>query len=199
MSSTEEYIFPGLDDAEVHLPDNDTLTRYLDSYFTTTHYSYPFLEEYATRQLLEVPREALDPVHRALLYALCSHGADAPGLAGSISSEGERYMQLAWKALPSLLSRPFRSTVQVLLLLCFSLRHVGLPAQGFALNVDGLLTLSRYSATRTVLRGRSRRWQSGSDSAMGCTWRARGHWPVSMLASVRCLPSSLSGLFISRD
>ena len=122
--STEEYLFPGLDDADSFLPDHETLTRYLDSYFTSTHYLYPFLDEAATRQLNDAPRQSLDPVSRAMLYVLCSHGIDATGLAGLISNEGERYMRLAWKALPSLLSRPFRSSMQVILLMCLSLRHV---------------------------------------------------------------------------
>ncbi|KDE04373.1 hypothetical protein MVLG_05165 [Microbotryum lychnidis-dioicae p1A1 Lamole] len=123
VASAEQYVFPGLDDPESHLPDLGTLNQYLDSYFTSTHYSYPFLDETATRQLLHTPQHLLDPVNRALLYALCSLGADATDLAGVISSEGERYMQLAWKSLPSLLARPFRSSVQVLLLICLSLRN----------------------------------------------------------------------------
>ncbi|KAM0753452.1 hypothetical protein T439DRAFT_322357 [Meredithblackwellia eburnea MCA 4105] len=119
----EELIWNGLDEYQTFLPDRTTMQGYLDKYFTSMHYLFPLLDEPATRSLLDVPPSALDPVERSLLYSLCAHGADAVGLSGSVTPEGEKYFRLAWRSLPTLISRPFRLSMQVLLLMCLSLRN----------------------------------------------------------------------------
>ncbi|KAI5477299.1 hypothetical protein MNV49_006520 [Pseudohyphozyma bogoriensis] len=122
MTTTEENLFAGLDDPTCHLPDVATLSRYLDVYFGSTHIMFPFLNETATRQLAGLPYSSINAVNRALLYALCANAANADSLTGSTCAESEKYSQLAWKALPSLLARPFRTTIQTLLLMCLTLK-----------------------------------------------------------------------------
>ncbi|KAK4054334.1 hypothetical protein OIO90_003567 [Microbotryomycetes sp. JL221] len=122
MQSTEQFIFPGLDDPEDNLPDTATLNHHVDVYFRH-HFAWPFLDEAATRQLAQQPRAQLDPVEKALLHALIAVAADLNELTGVATEEGERHLRHAWRALPSLISRTFRSSVQTILLMILALRN----------------------------------------------------------------------------
>ncbi|KAM0789605.1 hypothetical protein ACM66B_000411 [Microbotryomycetes sp. NB124-2] len=122
MQSTEQYIFPGLDSDHEDLPDNAQLNKYVDAWFAN-HFAWPFLDETTTRKLVNQPRSRLDPVERALLHALIANAADYDDLTGRISEVAEHHMRLAWQSLPSLMSRPFRSSIQTILLLVLALRN----------------------------------------------------------------------------
>ncbi|KAK4054116.1 hypothetical protein OIV83_001141 [Microbotryomycetes sp. JL201] len=122
MQSTEQYTFPGQDTEDEDLPDNEQLNEYLDTWFSN-HYAWPFLDEASTRQLVKQPRSKLDPVNRALLHALIANAADYEGPTGFVSEAGEHHLRLAWLSLPSLMGRPFRSSVQTILLLVLALRN----------------------------------------------------------------------------
>ncbi|KAM0789206.1 hypothetical protein ACM66B_000051 [Microbotryomycetes sp. NB124-2] len=122
LATTDEWLFAGLDDPEDHLPDNATLHRYADLFFSNTFPQYPFLDETETRSLINGPRSSLSASTKALLYSLIAHSADSMESPGTLSIEGTKYLQLAWKSLPSILSRPYRNSLQALIMLTLALR-----------------------------------------------------------------------------
>jgi hypothetical protein len=93
----------------------------IDSYFGSTHILFPIVDEATVRGLATMPSE-LDPVNRALLWALCSLGLDASYHGTRITDQGENLLQMAYLAIPSMLACPFRSSVQALLLLAICMR-----------------------------------------------------------------------------
>lgn len=122
-SSEEEFLFPGLDSATNELPPTEILDSYLDSYFGSTHLMFPVVDEVTVRDMASVSG-SLDPVHRTILYAICSMGADAAQTTSEmvVSAEGQRLLEAAWKSLPSILARPFRPSVQALILIAIAFR-----------------------------------------------------------------------------
>ncbi|KAK4051411.1 hypothetical protein OIV83_002895 [Microbotryomycetes sp. JL201] len=122
LATTDEWLFAGLDDPCDHLPDNVTLHQHVNTFFKNTFPQYPFLDEAEVRKLIDGPRFSLTASTRALLYSLIAHSADSMEPPGTLSDEGTKYLELAWKSLPSILSRPYRVSLQALIMLTISLR-----------------------------------------------------------------------------
>lgn len=61
-----------------------------------------------------------------LLHLIVSQGADSASESPRLSKDGRIYLEQAWLALPSVMSQPYRTSLQVLLLLCHALRTVSL-------------------------------------------------------------------------
>ncbi|KAK4057262.1 hypothetical protein OIO90_001759 [Microbotryomycetes sp. JL221] len=151
LATSDEWLFAGLDDPEDHLPDNTALHRYADMFFVSTFPIFPFLEEGEIRSLINNPRSSLNAVTKALLYALIAHSADSECEPGTLSPVGTKFLQLAWKALPSIASRPYRVSVQALIMLSLALRTR--EREGLAWTVGSLAIRIALSFGMHLARG----------------------------------------------
>jgi len=126
MTFSEEFVFPGLDVPTIPLPDDPYMTTFVEAYFRHYQCLFPFLDKerfLAANRAIRTgtPSEEFPmPLH----YLVISLGADNSSGNRRLTDTGHRYLQAAWKALPSLLGRPYRSTVQTLLLMVLALRAV---------------------------------------------------------------------------
>lgn len=125
---TEEVYFPGLDPPSVPLPMEPALSRYVDGYFKSIHLMYPCIDESTIRSMLQDVQSARQEseINMLLLYLVVSLGADCSTDTRSTTEVGERYLQIVWKALPSILGRVDRIAVQCLLLMTIAYRCVSL-------------------------------------------------------------------------
>lgn len=123
VSRVEEIHFRGIFGPRMPLPPPATLTRYLDAYFRDIHPLFPVVDEASIRHLAANPANA-DPLSMTLMHLIVSQGADCCTPSASPSQDGSTFLQQAYMALPSVLARPFRTSLQILLLLAKGLRAV---------------------------------------------------------------------------
>lgn len=128
MTSAEEMILPGqLELCHHPLPSQPELETYVSTYFRTFHILYPVLEESWLRSQLarsKGPQTAGgDFATPAVVYLVISLGASMTS-SSHASLVSKTYLDQAWKALPVILGRPFRSSVQALVLMAVALRLV---------------------------------------------------------------------------
>ena len=128
MTSAEEMILPGqLELCQHPLPSQPDLETYVSTYFRTFHILYPVVEEAWLRQQLKRPKgphaAGGDFATPAVIYLVVSLGASMTTSAHA-SAVSETYLNQAWKALSVILGRPFRSSVQALVLMAVALRLV---------------------------------------------------------------------------
>lgn len=147
MSSSEEYQSPNLFKTQPELPSPPKVGVYLDKYFQLVHPSFPIVDEKRIRAMAAQPSMA-DPLSMTLLHLVTSHGADCCTPTAAFSSDGERYLDHAWMAMPSILAATFRTSVQILLLICLGLRNVCQHLQRYH------LSLFVCSVTKMALLGR---------------------------------------------
>ncbi|KAJ9118362.1 hypothetical protein QFC24_006190 [Naganishia onofrii] len=138
MSGAEEMILPGqLELCHHPLPPQPALETYISTYFRTFHILYPVLEESWLRSQLirstnggpqQTATAAGEDFVTPVVYLVVSLGASmstttAPTASNQQSSNvSKTYLDLAWKALSVILGRPFRSSVQALVLMAVALR-----------------------------------------------------------------------------
>lgn len=128
MTSAEEMILPGqLELCQHPLPSQPDVETYVSTYFRTFHILYPVVEEAWLRLQLNRPKgphaAGGDFATPAVVYLVVSLGASMTASAHA-SAVSETYLNQAWKALSVILGRPFRSSVQALVLMAVALRLV---------------------------------------------------------------------------
>lgn len=132
MSSAEEMMLPGQVETCHHpLPPEPALETYISTYFKTFHILYPIIEETWLRTILHRPKgpqSAGQDFVTPVLYLVISLGASMTPSTHQSSAVARTYFELAWKTLSVILGRPFRSSVQALLLLAIAMRTVS-PAK----------------------------------------------------------------------
>lgn len=155
MSSAEELMLPGQVEACHHpLPPEPALETYISTYFKTFHILYPVVEETWLRALLHRiagPQSGAQDFITPVLYLVISLGASMTPSSHQSSAVARTYFELAWKTLSVILGRPFRSSVQALLLLAIAMRtrsKDGLAWQmtGSAIRISQSLGLHRQSS-----------------------------------------------------
>lgn len=140
MSGAEEMILPGqLELCHHPLPPQPALETYISTYFRTFHILYPVLEESWLRSQLirstnggpqQTATAAGEDFVTPVVYLVVSLGASMSTTTASTASNqqssnvSKTYLDLAWKALSVILGRPFRSSVQALVLMAVALRLV---------------------------------------------------------------------------
>lgn len=130
MTSAEEMIIPGqLELCHHPLPPQPELETYIATYFRTFHVVYPVVEEPWLRAQLDRPKAqhmaaaAGEDVVAPVVYLVVSLGASmSPG--NQSTGVSKTYLDQAWKALSVIMGRPFRSSVQALVLLAVAFRLV---------------------------------------------------------------------------
>ncbi|KAJ9093164.1 hypothetical protein QFC21_006480 [Naganishia friedmannii] len=132
MTAAEEMVLPGqLELCHHPLPPQPALETYVSTYFRTFHILYPVLDEIWLRSQLirrqKGPQQAAGEDFVApVVYLVVSLGASMTPTAASnhqsVSAVSRTYLDLAWKALSVILGRPFRSSVQALVLMAVALR-----------------------------------------------------------------------------
>ena len=129
MSSAEELILPGQEETCLHpLPPQPALETYVSTYYKTFHVLYPIVDETWLRPLLyraKGPESPAQDFVTPVLYLVISLGASMTPSSHQSSAVARTYFELAWKTLPVIQGRPFRSSVQALLLLAIAMRTVG--------------------------------------------------------------------------
>jgi hypothetical protein len=135
MGFSEELLFPAMGEPHHPLPSEPELTTYVDAYFRNHHVLYPILDEEMIRAYFSRSWDVhnIDDCLLPVLYLVVSLGADLVSQSRQTTQVGRTYFEYAWKALPVLMARPFRTSAQALVLLALTLRAVSLlPAsQGF--------------------------------------------------------------------
>lgn len=112
------------------LPPEPQLSQYVDSFFRHAHPFLPCLDEVMVRSFFRVQALAprLPPVGPEspppLFYLVVSIGAHYVESNDRLSDVYERYLRYAWRAIPSLLARPYHTAVQSYILLIWALRMV---------------------------------------------------------------------------
>jgi hypothetical protein len=128
MTSAEEMIIPGqLELCHYPLPVQPELETYVASYFRSFHVVYPVVEEPWLRAQLDRPKTQMagagEDVVAPVVYLVVSLGASmTPGTQSA--SVSKTYLEQAWKALSVIMGRPFRSSVQALVLMAVAFRLV---------------------------------------------------------------------------
>jgi hypothetical protein len=149
MSSAEELMLPGQVEACHHpLPPEPALETYISTYFKTFHILYPIVEETWLRALLhrtEGPQSVAQDFITPVLYLVISLGASMTPSSHQSSAVARTYFELAWKTLSVILGRPFRSSVQALLLLAIAMRTVS----GSRSCGDRVLVRWKFTRSRT--------------------------------------------------
>lgn len=128
MTSAEEMILPGqLELCHHPLPQQPDLETYVSTYFRTFHILYPVIEESWLRSQLTRPQgphtAGGDFATPTVVYLVISLGASMTTNSQS-AAVSKTYLDLTWKALSVILGRPFRSSVQALVLMAVALRLV---------------------------------------------------------------------------
>jgi hypothetical protein len=128
MASAEEMVVPGQLELCSHpLPPQPELETYVSTYFRTFHIIYPVLDESWLRPQLirpKGPQKAGEDFITPLIYLVVSLGASMTASSHQSSAVSKTYLDQAWKALSVILGRPFRSSVQALILMAVALRLV---------------------------------------------------------------------------
>ncbi|KAJ9095053.1 hypothetical protein QFC19_007733 [Naganishia cerealis] len=154
MTSAEEMILPGqLELCNHPLPPQPELETYISTYFRTFHILYPVLDESWLRSQLSRPKgpqTAGEDVASPVVYLVVSLGASMTANSLQSSTVSKTYLDQAWKALSVILGRPFRSSVQALVLMAVALRlrskdGVAWSMIGSAIRIGQSLGLHRYT------------------------------------------------------
>ena len=128
MSGAEEMILPGqLELCHHPLPPPAELEVYVSTYFRTFHIIYPVLDESWLRAQLtrpKGPQTAAEDFVTPVVYLVVSLGASMTASSHQSSAVSKTYLDQAWKALSVILGRPFRSSVQALILMAVAFRLV---------------------------------------------------------------------------
>jgi len=128
MSGAEEMILPGqLELCHHPLPPQAELETYVSTYFRTFHIIYPVLDEVWLRAQLtrpKGPQTASEDFVTPVVYLVVSLGASMTASTHQSSAVSKTYLDQAWKALSVILGRPFRSSVQALILMAVAFRLV---------------------------------------------------------------------------
>jgi hypothetical protein len=131
MSGAEEMILPGqLELCHHPLPPPAELETYVSMYFRTFHIIYPVLDETWLRTQLtrpKGPQTATEDFVTPVVYLVVSLGASMTASSHQSSAVSKTYLDQAWKALSVILGRPFRSSVQALILMAVAFRLVSQP------------------------------------------------------------------------
>ncbi|KAM0788729.1 hypothetical protein ACM66B_002821 [Microbotryomycetes sp. NB124-2] len=106
--------------SQAALPPDDEMRIALDSYFNSFYRFFPIVDELSIRRLLESPTRG--PLATAMLCVLCSLGISAQSQTLELDPDAEELLQTAWKSLPWLMGQPYRSSVQVMLLMAIAMR-----------------------------------------------------------------------------
>lgn len=131
MTGSEMVEFPFWSQPWDPLPPNDQLRAALNAYFAHTHCLYPCLNEANIRHYLSDGPAPPRPPNELmpLLYAVISIGACSLRETPGMDVMSEKYLELAWKALPLVLARPFKTSAQTLVVLALAFRAVSLSTQ----------------------------------------------------------------------
>ncbi|KAM0791893.1 hypothetical protein ACM66B_004148 [Microbotryomycetes sp. NB124-2] len=117
---SEEYRIPSdVDPSIIQLPPTSEITQALDAYLCTFHLLWPVLDEAPLRQAAAASNH--DPIVKAMLFAVCSLGFSAR-VHTDDPLRADTMLQATWHLFPSLLSRPYRATVQTLILMGLAMR-----------------------------------------------------------------------------
>ncbi len=128
MGFSEELLFPGMVEPRHPLPPEPDLSTFVDAYFRGHHVLYPMLDEATIRAHISeyVDLNNIEDCLVPVLYMVVSLGADMASGRCRTTEVGKRYFEYAWKTLPVLMARPFRTSAQALILLALALRAVSL-------------------------------------------------------------------------
>lgn len=130
MTAAEEMTLPGQSELCHHpLPPPSDLETYVATYFSTFHILYPVVDEPWLRAQLDRPKSQMtgEDIVAPVVYLVVSLGASmmSPGRGhAAAAAVSKTYFDQAWKALSVILGRPFRSSVQALVLMAVALRLV---------------------------------------------------------------------------